>query len=163
MKTLPSELTRDGFPVRPKTLHSSIRKQIEPAIGAASRLNVRSGRFDIYEYLVCVYRTYRKWKDRKIAKRSARLLAKDLSIPRRKGMSPIRILIEATLPNADFKQKSRWVRALEYICSANIPAKEFRKFARRHGGLAGCARLAVQLNRKRRRPRRDCPEGDWSD
>jgi hypothetical protein len=74
------------------------------------------------------------------------------NIARRKGMSPIRVLIEATLPEADLKQKSRWVRALEYVYSENESPSQFRKFIRTRGGVAGCARLAVNANRKRRRP-----------
>jgi hypothetical protein len=126
-------------------------------------LNRLAGRFELYDYLKAVYQTYRKWSYRKIAKRSARQLANELSITRRKGTSPIRILIEATLPGADVRQKSRWVRALEYISSEDIPTREFRKFVRGNGGLAGCARLAAQEHRKRRRPRRDYGEGDWDD
>ena len=86
-----------------------------------------------------VFRIYVDWKSRKIAKRSARTLADKTNIVRRKGMSPIRVLIEATLPKADFKQKSRWVCALEYVYSQNISVKEFQQFIRRHGGFAGCA------------------------
>ena len=40
------------------------------------------------------------WKRRKIAKRSARALADQLGIVRRKDMTSIRILIEAVLPDA---------------------------------------------------------------
>ena len=99
-----------------------------------------------------------RWKDRKIARRSARALAEELAIPRRKGTSPIRVLVEATLPNAELKQKSRWVRALEYLASEDVPTREFKRFIRANGGLAGCARLAAEVNRKRRRP-----GGDWND
>jgi hypothetical protein len=70
----------------------------------------------------------------------------------------MRVLIEATLPNADPKQKSRWARALEYLASENVPTREFKRFIRANGGLAGCARLATEVNRKRRRP-----GGDWND
>jgi hypothetical protein len=56
-------------------------------------------------------------------------------------MTSIHVLIEAVLPDADHKQKSRWVRALEYIYSQDVPATKLRQFARRHDGLAGCARL----------------------
>jgi hypothetical protein len=136
---------------------------IQPAKEAAGRLRRRVGRFEIYDLLEAIYRVYTDWKRLKTAKRSARTLADEQSIVRRKGMSPIRVLIEATLPKAELKQKSRWVRALEYVHSENVSPSRFRKFVRRHGGLAGCARLAVSANRKRRRPRRDCPEGDWSD
>jgi len=136
---------------------------IQPAKEVAARLKRRCGRFEIYDLLEAVYRVYLDWKSRKIAKRSARTLANEMNIVRRNGMSPIRILVEATLPSADLKQKSRWVRALEHVYSENVPPSRFYKFVRRHGGLAGCARLAVQTGRKRKRPRRDCVEGDWDD
>jgi hypothetical protein len=84
--------------------------------------------------------------------------AQELSIARRKGTSPIRILIEATFPGADIRQKSRWVRALEYLASEDVPIREFKRFIRANGGLAGCARLAAEVSRKRRGP-----GGDWND
>jgi hypothetical protein len=131
---------------------------IQPAKEAAATLNRRVGRFAVYGFLKAVYRVYIDWKRGKTAKRSARLLASKLAIVRRKGMSPIRVLIEATLPDADFKQKSRWVRALEYASSENVSPKHFQQFIRRHGGLSGCASLAAERCRKRRRP-----GGDWGD
>jgi hypothetical protein len=85
---------------------------------------------------------------------SSRLLATKAGIARRKGMSPIRVLIEATLPTATVKQKSRWVRALQYLSSERVRPGEFRRFIRANGGIAGCARLAARVDRKRRRPRR---------
>jgi hypothetical protein len=136
---------------------------IQPAKEAAAGLKRRIGRFDAYEFLGAIYRIYIDWKRRKIAKRSTQTLADELAIVRRKGMSPIRILIDATLPNADLKQKSRWARALEYVYSENVSPSQFHKFVRTHRGIAGCARLAVQVVRKRKRPRRDCVEGDWDD
>jgi hypothetical protein len=131
---------------------------IQPAKEAAARLKRRVDRFEIYNLLEVIYRVYVGWKRRKIAKRSARALADEMNIVRRKGMSPIRIMIEATLPNANLKQKSRWVRALEYIYAESVPPSRFRKFIRTRGGVAGCARLAVNVSRKRRRP-----GGDWND
>jgi hypothetical protein len=131
---------------------------IQPAKEAAARLNKRVGRFEIYSFLRSIYRVYMRWKNRGVARRSARLMAQGLSITRRNGMSPIRVLIEATLPGADLRQKSRWVRALDYLASEDVPAREFKRFIRANGGLAGCARLAAEVNRKRRRP-----GGDWND
>jgi len=128
-----------------------------------ARTHSQNGRFQIYKFLRAVYRVHVDWKRRGNAKKSSSALAKKLSLKLRKGTSPIRILIEASFPTADHKQKSRWVRALQYTYAENVPVKKFRPFLRRHGGLAGCARLAVSVKRKRRRPRRDCPEGDWSD
>ena len=140
-----------------------VANTIQPAKEAAARLNKRVGRFEIYSFLESIYRAYMRWKDRGVARRSARLMAQELSITRREDTSPMRVLIEATFPGADLRQKSRWVRALEYLASEDVPTREFRKFVRVHGGLAGCARRAAQEHRKRRRPRRDCVEGDWDD
>ena len=131
---------------------------IQPAKEAAARLSKRVGRFEVYSFLKSIYRVYMQWKDRKVARRSARLMAYELSITRRKGTSPIRVLIEATFPGADLRQKSRWVRALEYLASEDVPVREFKRFIQANGGLAGCARLAAEVNRKRRRP-----GGDWND
>ena len=136
---------------------------LRPAKDAAAALKRRVGRFENYEFLEAIYRVYIDWTRQKVSKRSTRKLADELEIVRRKGMSPIRILIEATLPETDFKQKSRWVRALEYIYSEDVPPSRFRKFVRAKGGLAGCARLAAQEHRKRRRPRLNNGEGDWDD
>lgn len=61
---------------------------IQPAKEAATRLSKRVGRFEIYDFLIAVYRVYAGWKDHKVARRSARLLARELSITRRKGASP---------------------------------------------------------------------------
>jgi len=69
---------------------------IQPAKEMATKLTRRVGRFEIYELLEAIYRVYIDWKRRKTAKRSAHALADQLAIVRRKGMSPIRVLIEAT-------------------------------------------------------------------
>lgn len=146
------------YPARLNSQSLTASTTIQSARNAAARLDRRTGRFEIYDYLEAVYSVFTDWKARKIAKRSSRSLADQLDIARRKGMSPIRILIEATLPRAHFKHKSRWVRALQYVHSQDIPPSNFSKFIRSRGGLAGCAHLAVGINRKRRRP-----EGDWND
>jgi hypothetical protein len=125
---------------------------IQSAKEAAARLKRRAGRFEIYSFLKSIYCVYMRWKDRGVAKRSARSLAQELSITRRKDTSPIRVLIEATLPNADSKQKSRWVRALEYLTSKKVPTQQFKRFVRANGGIAGCARLAADVNCKRNGP-----------
>lgn len=76
---------------------------IQPAKEAAAKLRRRVGRFEVYNLLPAVYRVYVNWKRRKAVKRSARALANELGIAQRKSMRPIRVLIEATLPEADFK------------------------------------------------------------
>jgi hypothetical protein len=141
-----------------QSAYRDLEKTVQPAKVAAAKLNGLAGRFEVYDYLTAVYGIYRTWRERKITKRSARLIANALSITRRKDTSPIRVLIEATVPGANVRQKSRWVRALEYISSQKIPPHKFRTFVGASGGLAGCARLAARLGRKRKRP-----GGDWND
>src|SRR5437660_8381250 len=114
------DIKKDPSRVRQQPKLSGLAATIQPAREAAARLKRRAGRFEIYELLEPIYRVYFDWKRYKKARRSARVLARELGIVRRKGMSPIRVLIEAILPEADLKQKSRWVRALEYVYSENV-------------------------------------------
>lgn len=139
-------------------MSAELATAIQPAEETAVKLKRRAGRFAIYDLLQAVYRVHVDWKRRKVAKRSVRVFARERGVVQRKGMSPIRVLIEATLPNADSKQKSRWVRALEYLHSDDVPPSKFREFLGSRGGVAGCARLAVSIRRKRRRA-----HGDWND
>jgi hypothetical protein len=76
-------------------------------------------------------------------------MAQELSIIRRKGTSAIRVLIEATLPGADLRQKSRWMRALECLASEDVPAREFKDFSEPMVGWPG-ARVAERWRRLRR-------------
>lgn len=155
-----SAWVRRGYCLIRATRRASIElaDTIQSAKETAARLNKRVVRFEIYSFLESIYRVYMRRKDRGVARRSARLMAQQLSITLRKGTSPVRVLIEATLPKAELKQKSRWVRALEYLTSKDVPTQEFKRFIRANGGLAGCARLAAEVSRKRRRP-----GGDWND
>lgn len=155
--------TTQSKPGRTPRLSPDLAAVIRPAKEAATRLRRRIGRFEIYDVLEAIYGIYVGWKRLKEARKSAHALANELNLSWRKGMRPIRVLIEATMPTETYKQKSRWVRALEYVYSQDVPVERFRKFVSRHGGLAGCAQLAVRVNRKRRRPRRDRVEGDWAD
>jgi hypothetical protein len=111
-------------------------------------------RLDLFAYLEHVYGMYRKWKDRKIAKRASNRVARELNIPRTSRSSPIRILIEATRAEADPKQKSRWTRALQYADRRDVPIADIKSFIRSRQGIAGCARLAAKRY-PRRRPRND--------
>jgi|ERR1700729_1291522 hypothetical protein len=130
----------------------SLSASIRPAKEAAALLSRGAGRFQIYSYLTIIYSIFTEWRHQKRARHSTRILADAARIPLRKGISPIRVLIDATLPGAHFKQKSRWVRALEYANSEGVPTGQFREFVRANGGLAGCARLAAMTNAKRRHP-----------
>jgi hypothetical protein len=155
------EIDHANYPARSISTPPAASVEANLSIQSLKKIARRSapqrGRFKIYDFLRAVYCVYVDWKRLRIAKQSARTLANKANIVRRKGMSPIRILIEAALLDANLKQKSRWVRALEYICSENVSPFQFRKFVRAHGGLAGCAHLAASVSRKRARP-----GGDWN-
>ena len=150
MRATRSNYGRHGLSPELDAVIKSIKK-------TAAKSGIRSVRLELYEFLEAIYRVYVDWKRTKVANKSARALANQIKLVPRKGMGPIRVLIEATLPDADFKQKSRWVRALEYLYSEDVAPSRFRRFVGDHGGVAGCARLAVEVSRKRRRP-----GGDWN-
>jgi hypothetical protein len=138
-------------------LTGALRKQLRSVSRAVPGRKSRPYRFEIYGYLEAVYATYRKWKYRKVAKRTAHLVARQLDIPWTKGASPIRIIIEATFATVDPKQKSRWVRALQYAESKDVSARDLSSLFRSRQGVAGCARLAA-----RRQPKRQRRQGDWA-
>ena len=104
-------------PKRIPNLSTDLAAVIWPAKKGAARPRRRVGRFEIYDVLKEIYRIYVGWQRLKIAKKSAHAVADGLNLSWRKGMSPIRVLINAVKPDADFKQRSRWVRAMEYIYS----------------------------------------------
>jgi hypothetical protein len=121
----------------------------------AKQINRGNGRFGLYEYLVATYRLYRKWRRSGLEKVTAKKVARHLGLSWRKGTSPFRIIIEATFPTENFKQKSRWVRALEFAADEKTPAKDLEELFCLKGGVAGCARKAARSDPKRRTDRDD--------
>jgi hypothetical protein len=88
----------------------------------------------------------------------AKKVARHLGLPWRKGTSPIRTIIEATFPTEALKQKSRWVRALEFAAEEKTAAKELKELFRSKGGVSGCAGNAARFDPKRRTNRDDWVE-----
>lgn len=131
---------------------------LQPALTAARNIQIGTGRYVAYTYLIAVYRTIRQWKRRRISRKMARRLASQLNISHRKGTSPFRILIEATMPNTSSKEKSRWVRALQYASFKDVSPSDLRKFFEARHGIAGCARLAAKHD-----PRQNRQRDDWAD
>jgi hypothetical protein len=141
---------------RPFGLDSKTWRYLEPILAALQQAQHQTGRFRFYGYLAAVYRTYQEWKDLRISKRMARHLAKYLAIPRRKGTSPIRTLIDATFPVLDPKQKSRWSRALEFAALTKATADDLPKLFENSSGIAGCARSAAK-----EKPKKNMDRNDW--
>jgi hypothetical protein len=108
---------------RPAGLDTKTWRYVEPIFNASQQAQRETGRFKSYGCLVAVYRTYKEWKDLKISKKMARHIAKYFETPLRKGMSPVRTLIDVTFPALDAKQKSRWSRALEFAALTKVPQK----------------------------------------
>ena len=89
-----------NYPGERRSTTTKFSATIQLLKSAAREAGQGRGRFEIYKFLRAVYRVHINWKQRQIAKTSARALAADLSITLRRGMSPIRVLIEAALPKA---------------------------------------------------------------
>src|SRR3954452_18199064 len=123
---------------------------IRAVFDAAQSAQRRERRFSFYDYLAAVYGAYRTWKRLGVSRRTARRLGRHFQVRSRDHGSPIRILIEATLPEAGPKQHSRWVRALQFASVNDIPSKGLLDFFRSNGGVAGCASLAAERRKRRR-------------
>src|ERR1019366_2230755 len=138
-----STFSRVGASGNPGAVHW---RQVEPVFEALQQAQHQTGRFRFYGYLAAVYRTYQEWRDLGISQRMARHLAKNLMIPRRKGTSPVRTLIDATFPALDPKQRSRWSRALEFAALTKTTPDDLPKLFKNYSGIAGCARSAANVN-----------------
>jgi hypothetical protein len=88
----------------------------------------------------------------------AKKVARHLGLPWRRGTSPFRIIIEATFPTEELKQKSRWVRALEFAVEEKTSANDLEDLFRSKGGVSGCASNAARFDPKRRTNRDDWAE-----
>src|ERR1017187_4521922 len=141
---------------RPVGLDSKTLRYVEPIFEPLQQAQHHTGRFRFYGYLAAVYRTFKEWKDLRISKRMARHLAEHFKIPRRKGTSPVRTLIDATFPVLDPKQKSRWSRALEFAALTKTAPENLPELFKKHSGIAGCARFAA-----REKPKRNIDRNDW--
>jgi hypothetical protein len=136
---------------RPTDLDTKTWKYVEPIFNASQQAQRETGRFKSYGCLVAVYRTYKEWKANGISKRMSRRVAKRFGTARRKETNPIRTLIDASFPNLDPKQKSRWSRALEFAVITKVLPKDLPKLFGKYGGIAGCARFAARYGPKKQR------------
>lgn len=127
---------------------------IDPAVDELieewERCSEANRRFSFYGYLELVYRLYvdllkkeqERWAIKKLTEcmRDQPLYENDL----------VRMLIDASC-DADRKTKSRWARALRYICSLNVHWQHCSRFLKANGGPAGCAKKQTQRVPERRR------------
>lgn len=134
-----------------------IANELEVLRRLAKQINRGSGRFAFYNYLIETYRLYRKWRRSGLERVIARKVARHLDLPWHKDTSPIRIIIEATCATEASKQKSRWVRALQYAADEKTAASDLEELFRLKGGVAGCASNAARFD-----PKRETARDDWA-
>ena len=157
MKHYVPDLKGPLIPARPIGLDSKTWAYIEPILQASQQAQLQTGRFRFYSYLAAVYQTYQEWRVLGISKRMSRHLAECLKIPRRKGTSADRTLIDATFPALDPRQKSRWSRALEFAALTKTTPNDLPKLFKNHSGIAGCARFAAK-----EKPKKNIYRDDWA-
>jgi hypothetical protein len=128
---------------------------------AAEAMKSSRGRYSAYEFLSVVYEQYWNWfaqghSDERITS----LIRRSSDQRHTSNEHPIKMLIKAAHCSSEAKVLSRWVRALEYALLKNIRPQHLAYLFERHGGIAGCARLAAKINPKRTPP----PErDDWAE
>jgi hypothetical protein len=96
-------------------------------------------RFGVYRYLQDIYAVYLEFHSRRISKQATRRIFKRMGLAIRKNSHPIKILIEASAPNEDPKQKSRWTAALRFAFGWHLPAIKLKWCFNKNGGISGCA------------------------
>jgi hypothetical protein len=136
---------------RPTGIDTKTWRYVEPIFKASQQAQRETGRFRYDSYLIAVYRTRKEWKANGISKRMSRRVAKHFGTARRKETNPIRTLIDASFPDLDPKQKSRWSRALEFAVITKVLPKDLPKLFGKYGGIAGCARFAARYGPKKQR------------
>jgi hypothetical protein len=141
----------------PNAQRSAAELQLKAIRKLANRVHRGSCRFAFYEYLTAVYRLNRLWRRSSQDRVTARRVARQLGLHRRKGSSPLRVIVDATNAAAGSKQKSRWVRALEFAAKENTPSAGLSDLFRSKGGVAGCARQAARLA-----PKKTITRDDWT-
>jgi hypothetical protein len=146
------------FKVRRSAITAETEQNLEALRQLARKINRGNSRFGFYKYLEAVDRLNRQWRRSGLDKVTARRVARQLGLRCRKGSSSLRTIIEATYPAAGLKQKSRWVRALEFVTEEKTPAQELDELFRSKGGVAGCARAAARFD-----PKRETERDDWAE
>jgi hypothetical protein len=116
---------------------------------AADKAARSSRRFADYRYLRAVLRAYRYFEDQQLTTYLVETAPSLLMTPVRAGCHPLRVIIDATCIQPDLRLRSRWTRALQYICSEEVEPEDLVRFIQAHNGVAGCADLASKTTPKR--------------
>jgi hypothetical protein len=138
-------------------VHAAL-KQIR---AAAEAMNSSRSRYAAYDFLLAVYEPYWGWIDAGHYDEHISASIRRQSDQRHgDNEHPVKMLIRLAGCSPEAKTLSRWVRALEYASMKGIRPQHLIYIFTRHGGIAGCARLAAKYEPKRTEP----PErDDWAD
>jgi hypothetical protein len=124
-------------------LPTRLRKLMLPARDAYHGLQGRRGRYAVYSYMHEVYLAYLEIEHYHLTKSLENFALSDDRAYARNDAHPFRLIIDYTSNEPD-KVKSRWCRALECAHQEDVTPRKLRRFLIKHGGIAGCARLAAQ-------------------
>jgi hypothetical protein len=118
----------------------AIRDDLAEVAAAWGEMQSTRKRDGVYLFLQAVYDLVGEWERRGRADRKARraLRARDLKAP--KYPEPYAAVIACT-SNADIKARSKWARALQFVCWYNCHRKPLKEFIKSKGGINGCASL----------------------
>jgi hypothetical protein len=139
-------------------IYSRLRKASKTASGAGH------GRFDFYDYLAEVLKTYWSWEDKAGRKTYGRQFGALFGIPPRKGRSSLHYLIAATssssksMSGAAAKRRqtrdNRWLHGLRFAAKYRLVVEKqgLYKFcyAKNRGGIAGCADSFSAMTKSRK-------------
>lgn len=139
---------------------TSVNAAVERLQAAVKAMNASRSRHAANDFLAEVYSVYWEWlyqgeEDRQIAHLNRRL-----GLHRQTNKQPFKTLIVAANCSLEAKQRSRWVRALEYASLKETRPEHLTHLLERQGGIAGCARLAAKYEPKRATP---TEHDSWAD
>lgn len=126
-----------------------------PGSKSNRRATVRTpygNRKDLVAFLSNVYSECFKWKWKSNRRKKVFIRSnyRDMGIEPRATAGVYRAMIDRECPEADLRQKSRWVRALQYADREYVDPLGFVAFLKRSGGISGCAAEVARKSPKRK-------------
>jgi hypothetical protein len=139
----------------------NVQAALKQIRAAAEAMNASRSRYAAYDFLSVVYESYWDWfVEGHSDERIKCLIRRSSGRQHNNHEHPFKMLIRAANCSAEAKVLSRWVRALEYASMKRTRPQHLTYIFERHGGIAGCARLAAKDDPKRTPP----PDrDDWAD
>jgi hypothetical protein len=103
-----------------------------------------------YSYLAEVYGFYRSLRDKNVAQKASKKIAKLFKIKIRNDSHPIGIIIRASLSNQADEFVNRWTQCLRYAWARRRDWDTLDDFFKNNGGIRGCAERFSERNSRKR-------------